>query len=377
MPKTRIWVALLLGIAGSGCSLITPVARPTAAELSLASADTFRAAIVAGGVKHLYAWESVGPWAVHVLEVSRSCNPAWEARKAGPGLSGRATTSALGQNALAAINADFFALPAGTPVGVQVRGSEVLIGPADRPMAVAFTRRGQWIDVARLDATLRTAHTNVPITQVNRPRSPNAQPAARLFTHWYGASAPADTQLTTVRVRAFENGRGIVELVDATGNAIWLEESQIVLHVPRMFSLSAGDTVTWRLQVLPASGGEPAVEALGGFPWLLRAGQAVLAQQPGVRPEFGEQRHPRSAIGFTVDGRALLVVVDGRQAPYSDGMTLKELTDLMQRLGAHDALNLDGGGSTALAIRGRAVNRPSDREGQRAVGNALALVRCK
>jgi exopolysaccharide biosynthesis protein len=57
-------------------------------------------------------------------------------------------------------------------------------------------------------------------------------------------------------------------------------------------------------------------------------------------------------------------------------MTLAELTALFRRLGATDAINLDGGGSTALAIRGEVQNRPSDREGERAVGNALALVGC-
>lgn len=70
-------------------------------------------------------------------------------------------------------------------------------------------------------------------------------------------------------------------------------------------------------------------------------------------------------------------MIDGRQPPYSDGMTLAELTELMGRLGAIDAINFDGGGSSALVVRSRVLNRPSDREGERSVGNALALVRCR
>jgi exopolysaccharide biosynthesis protein len=66
--------------------------------------------------------------------------------------------------------------------------------------------------------------------------------------------------------------------------------------------------------------------------------------------------------------------VDGRQAPYSDGMTLAELAALMRRLGATDALNLDGGGSTTMVVQGRIVNRPSDQEGERHVGDALAVI---
>ena len=58
-------------------------------------------------------------------------------------------------------------------------------------------------------------------------------------------------------------------------------------------------------------------------------------------------------------------------------MTLPELTTLMKQMGASDALNFDGGGSSAMVVRSRVLNRPSDAAGERAVGNALALVRCE
>jgi hypothetical protein len=379
MPLTRLRVAWLVAplLLMTGCGFLAKPVGPSTAQQQLARADSFRVSPIAKGVQHLYAWEAAGPWAIHVLEVLPSCKPVWEARKAGPALSGRATTTVLGQGAIAAINADFFALPAGTPVGVHVAGSEVLIGPAERPVAVGFAGSAAWIDVTRLDATLTRSGSSAPIVQINRPRPATAPVGIRLFTHWFGSGAPADTQAITARIRTIASGRGVVELVDSTGNAIWLDTTHVVLHLPRGSSINVDDSVSWRVQVRPAAGGAPAQEALGGFPWLVQAGQSVLALQLNVRPEFGEQRHPRSAIGFGQDGRAFLVVVDGRQAPYSDGMNLKELTDLMLSLGAYHALNLDGGGSTALVIRGRAVNRPSDREGERAVGNALALVRCR
>jgi exopolysaccharide biosynthesis protein len=61
-------------------------------------------------------------------------------------------------------------------------------------------------------------------------------------------------------------------------------------------------------------------------------------------------------------------------------MTLRELADLMRALGARDAINLDGGGSTTMVADSagvlRIVNRPSDAAGERPVGNALAIVRC-
>ena len=89
-------------------------------------------------------------------------------------------------------------------------------------------------------------------------------------------------------------------------------------------------------------------------------------------------RHPRTAAGLTRDRRELiLVVVDGRQPGWSIGMTLPELGALMLRLGAHTAINLDGGGSSSFLYRpahGAAVtNRPSDGS-WRPVASQLAVV---
>ena len=76
--------------------------------------------------------------------------------------------------------------------------------------------------------------------------------------------------------------------------------------------------------------------------------------------------HPRTAIGYSKSEKTLyIVVVDGRQPFYSQGITLSELADLMIALGAHDAMNLDGGGSSALVVRGedgkpRILNSPID-----------------
>jgi hypothetical protein len=92
--------------------------------------------------------------------------------------------------------------------------------------------------------------------------------------------------------------------------------------------------------------------------------------------------HPRTAIGYSQNGKFLyIVVVDGRQPFYSQGMTLAELADLMVKLGAQDAMNLDGGGSSTLVIRGadgepRLLNSPIDQYipgRERPVANHLGI----
>jgi uncharacterized protein YigE (DUF2233 family) len=104
---------------------------------------------------------------------------------------------------------------------------------------------------------------------------------------------------------------------------------------------------------------ERLAHAVSGRPMLVRDGQADLVGLDLF--EHANNRHPRTAVGVARDGRTVfLVVVDGRMET-SRGLTLYELADLMVELGAHTALNLDGGGSSAMYVArsGGVVNAPS------------------
>ncbi|MBH0023800.1 phosphodiester glycosidase family protein [Salinibacterium sp. SWN248] len=72
----------------------------------------------------------------------------------------------------------------------------------------------------------------------------------------------------------------------------------------------------------------------------------------------GEQ--PRTAVGVIDDNHLVFVVVDGRDPGYSAGVTLPELAEIMQSLGATTAYNLDGGGSSTMYFNGTVVNQPSN-----------------
>ncbi|MFF4213114.1 phosphodiester glycosidase family protein [Streptomyces sp. NPDC001796] len=85
-------------------------------------------------------------------------------------------------------------------------------------------------------------------------------------------------------------------------------------------------------------------------------------------------RQPRTMAGVDARGRLLLVTVDGRLTGGSEGFTLREAAEFMRSLGAVEALNLDGGGSTAMAVDGALVNRPSDATGERAVGDTVQVL---
>lgn len=112
--------------------------------------------------------------------------------------------------------------------------------------------------------------------------------------------------------------------------------------------------------------------AISGWPMLVQ-GCAVIRDLPGS-DSFTRAPHPRTAVGKSGDGRMLyFVVADGRR-PDVPGMTLPELAEfLASELGACEAMNVDGGGSSAMWVGDAIVNRPSD-GAERKVGNHLAVV---
>jgi len=117
-------------------------------------------------------------------------------------------------------------------------------------------------------------------------------------------------------------------------------------------------------------------DIVGGGPRIIRAGRvSVEIKNEGQREGFDTENHPRTAIGYTRDKRFLvLAVVDGRQPGYSHGISLYELAKILLEFGCHEALNLDGGGSSTMVIRNRVVNSPSDIIGPRSVASALLII---
>ena len=117
------------------------------------------------------------------------------------------------------------------------------------------------------------------------------------------------------------------------------------------------------------------MQVIGGYPVLLTGGVARGDLGVAERPSFAAVRHPRTAVGFDSRGSLLwLVVVDGRQAPWSAGMSLPELTDLLRALGADEALNLDGGGLLGDVAQG-AHREPAFRRAGRTHGGQQPLAR--
>lgn len=141
-------------------------------------------------------------------------------------------------------------------------------------------------------------------------------------------------------------------------------------HLPEASAVSGGPTLIDRGKLVFD-------EQREGWPFALAAGKAANDMH-----RFVVLRAPRTAIGVRKDGTVLLVVVDGWRyaddrvsaVPLNGGASIDELRRIMLDLGADQAMNLDGGGSSTLVIEGNVVNQPSDASGERAVGDAVLLI---
>jgi hypothetical protein len=273
---------------------------------------------------------------------------------------------------LVAVNGDFFGAVAGEPVGAVVAGDQLLRSPNPR--------HHQFIEAA--DGTFSTGQlgwrgTLVPsdlrqidLDGVNVPREANNlilyTPAEGPTTgqNRYGAELtlqivrPAGPVLlgktTLVRVTSLRHdGNSPIPRDGAVLSGHGKGQQLLDGLWERVQTGNADPEALLRLEVTPG-----AQESVGGSPILVRDGKRWFAEE---QRDLFRLRAPRTLAGWTPEGTLLLVTVDGRQGGYSVGMNMDEAADLMIGLGAVEAINLDGGGSTAFVVGGAVVNRPSDR----------------
>ncbi|MBC3539645.1 phosphodiester glycosidase family protein [Rufibacter sp. H-1] len=114
--------------------------------------------------------------------------------------------------------------------------------------------------------------------------------------------------------------------------------------------------------------------AVGGGPVLVQNGKAHITAEEEMRGGASFRGpNPRTVIGYTPDNKLIILMVEGRNKGIAEGASLDQLAKLMVDLGCREALNLDGGGSSALYVKGKDTIKPSDKEGQRPVPAVLVL----
>jgi exopolysaccharide biosynthesis protein len=108
--------------------------------------------------------------------------------------------------------------------------------------------------------------------------------------------------------------------------------------------------------------------AVGGGPVLVYNGSIRITNvEEGLFIGSENALNPRSAIGYTRDGRIIVLAVQGRTPGKAAGVTLPQEAKILLDLGCYEALNLDGGGSSCMLVNGKETIHPSDKGGQRPV----------
>ncbi|MGW5194199.1 phosphodiester glycosidase family protein [Kribbella sp. NPDC004138] len=340
-----------------------------------------------------------GPWVVNVLTIDPRTARGHLKATYGPDLARVEKTSDLVKSAgaLAGVNASFFTFTAnpqypGDPVGLGLFDgkllSEPLTDPTEANLVIDANSNRVVTGHLRWTGTVRNRATGAefPLEFLNHPAVvPTAcatlpdQTACAVpgdvvrFTPEFGASTPAGAGVEVVLDR-----RGCV-VRTATTRGTTLSPSQTSLQatgrdtVP-LLQLAKGCLRT-DLAVSDESGRKVALRSglygVTGRYQLTKNGEIVVPDGTG---SFFD-RNPRTIAGTTRGGTIVLATIDGRQTT-SVGTTMAETAAVANALGLHDAINLDGGGSTAMALGdGTVVNHPSSTGGaERAVGDAVVFV---
>ncbi len=299
--------------------------------------------------------------------------------------------------ALGAINVAFFDIGSTqASQGVVVRNGNLLREPQpDRPALLCFEGGRLALAAPSWQGRVHSGEQRRPLAGMNRPQLAGDEVVAYQLP-W--ARSPGNTAAFTrgQKIREVlvgpvtfhaatatgENARfsGTVLEIRDDGRAFELKQGQLVLTAsesaaPFFRQTKVGDplTIDWTLVGLPETTAFHELRnAVAAQPLLIHDGKKLPGQG-----SFWTTRHPRSAVGIHPDGKqAILLVVDGR-SERSVGMSLDTLADYLVHLGSHEALNLDGGGSSALAARldgkTKILNTPSDGR-ERPVPTGLGVV---
>ncbi|GAB3403955.1 phosphodiester glycosidase family protein [Flindersiella endophytica] len=280
------------------------------------------------------------------------------------------STQASRVGAVAAVNGDFFDINnSNAPLGVGIKHGELLqspgTDPAWRQSAAIFTPDGIGsIGEVFFEGTITLPGGSTPLTGLNKTALP--ADGIEAFTPVWGTYCRCRVTQGVARVTEVEVRNNHVTAVRQAAGEGEIPSDGFVLvgreaGADRLAQLAVGDPVSIDYQARTDDGARIQA-AINGRQLLVVNGVAQQASQGNNIPPA-----PRTAVGFSQDGKKMfLLTADGRQPAFSDGLGLDELAQMMVELGAYNAVNLDGGGSTTIIARkpgattGRVENVPSD-----------------
>ena len=336
------------------------------------------------GVKHIRLIKRTnrGNIRVNVVEMNKKLNPNLELIPvlASDTLSHKASIKTLAAKgrAIAAVNATYFKPQTGVPLGTLMIDKKIYTGPIYDRVALGIKKDGYIMDKYKFNATLNYKKLSVQVDNINQPRMLSTY--LLVYTKDWGQNSPPapnygiNLAIEDGKIIKISNGSlaipengyvvsGPKAKLEPFFNAQMRDEKQVFLaslRGPRKIRFKINKDENW----------EDVNHIVSGGPFLIKNGDIYVdVKEQKLLSITG--RNPRTAIGYTKNNEFIMVTVDGREKS-SVGMTLTETAQMMKDFGCIWAMNLDGGGSSVMYIKGSIVNSPAVKDGV-AVSNALAI----
>lgn len=326
---------------------------------------------LAPGVKYTSFLRNLpaGPISAYILELSPEANYVLKPILSNDAISGLEKLQSMAERnkAIAAVNSSYFALNGEILGLLKIDGEIASTSYVDRTTLGLLPDGKTIMDVVTYKGSINLPDGRmIAITGVNHERGTND---LILYNNYFdsmtGTNAfGTDYILSNEKIVAIAHGNAGIPPGGVVLSAHGTMEKALN-------GLKLGDTIKIR-QTL-GDVWDKTTYAVSAGPRLVKNGSVFLTSKAEAFPsDIAIGRAPRTAVGVTKEGHIILFVVDGRQSS-SIGMTLQELAQFMQELGAVDAMNFDGGGSSEMVVNGKNVNNPSDGR-ERSVGGALMIV---
>ncbi len=284
-------------------------------------------------------------------------------------------------DAIAGINGGYFS-SRGYPLGLVMIDQTLLSSPMFQRTAFGVTASREYF-VDNFDADhyfLVNDKTRYNITTINSQSRTNG---VNLYTEEFGKKIPSkpsdlDIVVENSRVTEIKTGGG----TDIPDNAYVISISGEPLEFISQ-NLKVTDKITLKISLFPFSYHKNSAvkHLLGGGPRLIKGGSPYVAKfSEQFRPDIAYSRAARSAIGITPEQNIIFLAVDGlirkgdKNKNNSRGTTLEETARILQFLGAFEAMNLDGGGSSTLVLNDKLLNTPVNGS-EIKVSNAIVICR--
>jgi hypothetical protein len=367
---------------------VTALTVGLAAGSAAATPKVITRKTLAPGVVYQQITDTAVPYRVYAVEFDPTTPATLDSVLSGSQIGTFTRTSTMGANAgaLASINGDLNDWP-GRPTHQSVTDGRVAQTGSRPGISLGFRRdeHGGTIGHHPLNITAKDLQTKGSASITSWNTDPPGVDEVVGYSRYGGRYAkPGSNQcsarLTTpTPMRWGSQQMGVsrdyaVESVRCGSTAMEVRRGTVVLTArltgtgaTYIKTLKVGHTV----RVEWGNGQPGAMDVVSGNALILQNG--VIQYPVGCTQDVCD-RNPRTAIGITATNHVILLVVDGR-SPGSTGMTLYQLGKEMKTLGAASAMNLDGGGSATMWIKGLGVvNHPTDSSGERPVSNAIVIL---